>query len=109
MDTLTTITTAATTDGKEAQAQAYYTQYLQALQTELTTDPTGQDYAGKTAQQVADRLNTAYTLQEASTDEDGNPTTIAASQTPRIALLVLGVPYAPNVVLAADVTAAQTL
>jgi hypothetical protein len=72
-----------------------YAQYLTAIHTEITTDPTNQGYAGRSDEEITVLLNTPYVLM------------VPQEQAPRIAVIINQIPFAPNNALLDHVTLSQ--
>jgi hypothetical protein len=63
------------------------------IQAELSNDPSGRNYSGKSAEEIADILNSPYEVE----------IVIKQPQPSRINQCFVGIPYAPNVVTVEEV------
>lgn len=92
---------------------------LQAIKKEIQTDPENRGYTGKTPSQIASLLLAEYKVKTGTqsytlADRNGSPilkngqpqvevTDIFDTRTPRIAVILQGIPFAPNLVVLADI------
>jgi hypothetical protein len=63
------------------------------IQVELTNDPSGRNYSGKSAEEIADILNSPYEVE----------ITVKHLHPSRINQCFVGIPYAPNAVTVKEV------
>jgi len=87
-------------DNQRELAQALMDVAAAAVKDEITNDPMGLGYAGKSDQEIADLLNGPWILQVPAVP---GPGTVDVPQPARIFQIWLGLPYCPNAVDAADV------
>lgn len=68
------------------------------LKAEIEGDPAARGYAGKTNAQIAQLLNEPYTTAVQVPDGQGGFVTANIPQTPRVCVVLLKIPFAPNAV-----------
>lgn len=90
------------------------TKYLQNLKNEITNDPSGLGYAGKTPQHIADMINNPVEIVTDILYEpivESKPGAIVGQKKeikdPRVFQIIGGIAGAPNGVTAQDVTEAM--
>lgn len=66
------------------------------IKNEIQTDPMGRGYNGKTDAQIADLLNTAFTVVRMVPDGLGGNVAVNDAYPPRLCTILAGIPYAPN-------------
>lgn len=72
---------------------ALTTQLKEIIQAEIVNDPSGRNYAGKTAEEIAEIINNPYETE----------VVIKQQNTSRVNQCFIGIAYAPNAVTAAEI------
>lgn len=83
-------------------------QILELIKSEIDNDPTTVGYAGKTDADIVDLLNnTKYYVDVMDPEDESKTMRAEVAQPPRINTILIGVPFAPNIVDEACVTEAR--